>query len=381
MSVAVVRAAPATRWILVTLTGADGTAGYGEASLNGKEASVLAAFSARAELVVGHDAGALPQRIAAWEIPTLAEAAAASALDQAAWDLAARGRGVSVATALGGARRAEMRVYANINRRTRDRSTAGFVASALAARDAGHEAFKIAPFDEVDLRRCTDGEGREAVAPGLARIAAVRSAVGARRLMVDCHWRLDAPTAAYVVDAAAELGLYWVECPLPETPDNLPAIRALRDRANRLGVKLAGCETMVREEGFRPFLEARAYDVIMPDVKYAGGLRTILAIEAAARRAAAAISLHNPTGPVCHAASLQVSGVLRDPDLLEMQFDETPVFDTLQSVSLPMARGGCVALPGSVGMGLSLNTEVFRSDIVTVFRDSRLSTRNEERKP
>ncbi len=48
-----------------------------------------------------------------------------------------------------------------------------------------------------------------------------------------------------------------------------PALKRLRARANAAGMRLAGCETEVRREGFRPFLKAGAYDVMMPDVKYA----------------------------------------------------------------------------------------------------------------
>ena len=359
----------------------DGVVGYGEASLNGQEDAVLAAFKARADLVIRHAAAALPERLQPgicrrWprrrqprplirRHGIFRRAGAASRLPRR-W----AGRGVKI-----------VRVYANINRRTRDRSPTGFAASVSAARAAGHEAFKIAPFDEADAERCASGEGREAVAPGLARIAAVHSAIGSRRLMIDCHWRLDATTAAYVIDAAAELGIYWIECPIPEITVNLPAIRALRERANRLGVNLAGCETMVREQGFRPFLEARAYNVIMPDVKYAGGLRTILALEEAAACVETVVSLHNPTGPVCHAVSLQVSAALREPDLLEMQFDETPIFDSLQSRALPAARDGCVSLPTFPGTGLLLDAEAFRNDTVTVLRGTRHPIRNEERNP
>ncbi len=71
--------------------------------------------------------------------------------------------------------------------------------------------------------------------------------------------------------------------------------------------------------------------------------------------------------------------MLDDPDLLEMQFDETPVFDTLQSELLPMARRGCVTLPSVAGIGLSLDADVLRSGDVTVFAEPNTPTRNEER--
>lgn len=98
-------------------------------------------------------------------------------------------------------------------------------------------------------------------------------------------------------------------------------------------------------------------------------------------RAGTAISLHNPTGPVCHAASLQVSAALHDPDLLEMQFDETPLFEALQSTAVPAARGGAIDLPTEAGLGLQLDAQTLRRASVTFDRFGPHHKNNEERKP
>ncbi|HEX8013067.1 MAG TPA: hypothetical protein VF814_19395, partial [Casimicrobiaceae bacterium] len=45
----------------------------------------------------------------------------------------------------------------------------------------------------------------------------------------------------------------------------LTTIRALRGFANARRVLLAGCEEMSLLDGFMPYLEADAYDVLMPD--------------------------------------------------------------------------------------------------------------------
>ena len=160
-----------------------------------------------------------------------------------------------------------------------------------------------------------------------------------------------------MIDAAAELDVHWIECPLPETDGNLKAIAALRDHANRRGVLLAGCEEMIRSEGFAPFLEAGAYDVIMPDVKYAGGMEEMLRLSDTADRHSVQVSLHNPSGPVCHAASLHFTAMLDKPDLLEMQFDETPLFDGIQE-GLNSVLHGSVMLPAKPGLGLSLKEDM-----------------------
>ena len=247
-------------------------------------------------------------------------------------------------------------VYANINRRTVDRSPEGFAASACAALAAGHAAFKIAPFDEATAAARAAGDLASAIRQGLARIAAVRDAIGAdRRLMVDCHWRLDEEAASTVIAAAAELGLHWVECPLPETPDHLAALRRLRGLANARGVRLAGCEEAIGVAGFAPFLAAGAYDVVMPDVKYVGGLGELRRLAEVAARSGVLVSPHNPSGPFSHAASLQISSVLPGCDRLEMQFDESPLFAGLVRERFPPIARGMAGLPAGPGCGVTLD--------------------------
>src|SRR5262249_21359239 len=157
-------------------------------------------------------------------------------------DVAAQSLGQRLALALGPTPRDMIGLYANINRGTRDRSPAGFAARALEVKQRGFDALKIAPFDEV---RPGEATSASAIDGGLARIAAVRAAVGSElRLLVDCHWRLTETAALDVLREVEPLKLYWFECPLPEEQGNFDALRRLRSRANAHGVRLAGCEMM-----------------------------------------------------------------------------------------------------------------------------------------
>lgn len=175
-----------------------------------------------------------------------AGAAVACAIDQALWDIASRRERKPLHATLGAARRAEIPLYANINRRTLDRSPSGFAASARHAIAHGFDAIKIAPFDGV-----RPGSG-DAVAAGIARAAAVRAEIGStRQLFVDCHWRFDADTTKRALDALLELGIAWFECPIAEIPANLGSLRDLRARANAGAAVLAGCETETGLDGFR----------------------------------------------------------------------------------------------------------------------------------
>jgi galactonate dehydratase len=281
----------------------------------------------------------------------------ASAIDAALWDIEAQRARRPLAALLGTPRRSGIALYANIDRRTRDRHPAGFRASATVASRRGHRAIKIAPFDGVEPSSLHSARGRWEIDRGLERIAAVRQAIGPEaHLLVDCHGRFDEAGAAEVLRRMEPLGIFWLECPLPEALDNFSAIRRLRSLANDRGIALAGCGVQTGLAGFRPFIEAGLYDIVMPDVTYAGGLAEMRRIADFAASRGVRCSLRNASGPISHAASLHVSAVLDDFDFLEQQFDESSLFRAI-CPALPIQRNGSTALPRGTGLGVTLDDE------------------------
>ena len=358
MTVKLARISDRTRWVFVEIERADGRVGTGEATLAGREEAVVEAAAGLASALGAmgpHDRFA-PSTMA---LPaTLEEAAAASAIDTALWDLEAQDSQSRLVDALGGAKRVTVPLYANINRRTKDRSPAGFAQSARDALLAGFDSLKIAPFDEVTTESCASGQGIAAMRAGVARIAAVRDAMGpARRLMVDCHWRFDEATTSRLIEAVAEYDLHWIECPVPEVTAAIPSLVRLRDRAASHGIRLAGMEQGIGLASFRPFCEAGCYDVMMPDVKYVGGLREMLRCADEFARHGIEISPHNPSGPIAHAASLHASAAMSAFDMLELQFDESPLFHALVGGALPDVTGGASAVPEAPGLGVRLGED------------------------
>jgi galactonate dehydratase len=109
-------------------------------------------------------------------------------------------------------------------------------------------------------------------------------------------------------------------------------------------MRLAGAETFTGVEGFRPLLEQGLYDVVMPDVKYAGGLAELMRIAELAEKHGAACSLHNPSGPICHAHSIHVSAALAGAERLEYQHGETPLFYAI-APGLEAPLDGMMRLP------------------------------------
>lgn len=339
------RVTPRTTWTFARVDADDGAQGWGEGTLEGHAKEVEEKINAFHAKLRGREIAA---PIALGPIPDeLVKAAAHSAVDQALWDLAARAADRPLAELLGGAKRSRVALYANINRGTVDRSPAGFAARAAEAAVLGFGAIKIAPFDGVSQSE------KRSIGAGYARIAAAAQAIAKRaELQVDCHWRFDEPAAVQAVAECARMGVVWFECPLPEKQDQYAAIRRLRSKANAAGMRLAGAELFIGAEGFRPLLEQGLYDVVMPDVKYAGGLGECLRIAALAARHGVACSLHNPSGPVCHAHSLHLSAALDSSERLEYQHGETPRFYAI-APGLGEPMQGSARLPGPLTIDLS----------------------------
>jgi galactonate dehydratase len=358
-----------TDWTFVRLGTEDGCIGWGEATLQGSATAVHAHVRRLAPAIKERKLSSLTEikDIVGSCGRDAAEAAAISAIDQALIDVMAQERGETLARMLGEPRRTTIGLYANINRGTLDRSPAGFAARAVEAVTSGFDAIKIAPFDGVRPEISDKTEAAKTLAAGLDRIAAVRAAIGPQvRLLVDCHWRLTEASAGDVLREVEPLKLYWLECPLPEEACNFAALRRLRSRSNAIGVRLAGCETMIGREGFQPFLDAGVYDVVMPDVKYAGGVRELGRIAETAASFGVACSPHNPSGPIAHAHSLHLSAHLELFPFLEFQYGESPLFFDFVDGPLPDPRSGRSDLPQGIGLGVGLGGAALRERLIGI---------------
>jgi len=342
-----------TKWAFIEVEDSLGAVGTGEATLTLQEAALAAQLRDIGPSLLGKlaDPALLIPLLDPHNLP---RAAIISALDQALSDLCAQHAGISLCTMIG-LKRDRVGLYANINRRTWNRSPEGFAESAQVALDAGFHALKVAPFDEVT----PDTASLEAAAPGLARIAAVKAMLPADvALYVDCHWRFTQAMAAELVAPLHECGVAWYECPLVEVEENIPSLRALHHKANAAGMVLVGLEKGVGSDIFESFARGGAYDVMMPDIKYIGGISAMMRTGEVLRRHGVTISPHNPTGPICHAASLAICGALAVPGLLELQYDETPYFDRLVGGVLDAPKAGTAAVPSTPGLGVALDAAV-----------------------
>src|SRR4029434_601646 len=123
---------------------------------------------------------------------------------------------------------------------------------------------------------------------------------------VDCHWRFDAARAEALIRTLRDIAPYWIECPISEHPAQFAAIARLRSIAHECGTRLAGGEAIVAIEQAESMCAAELYDVLMPDIKYAGGYRGMMARSRVCATNGVAFSPHNPSGSIAHIASVHL---------------------------------------------------------------------------
>jgi galactonate dehydratase len=364
---------PKTNWSFVRVELNDGIIGWGECSMNSWERAQAGFAAEFGESLKGRSFQS------ASDIESICECfpdspggliahSVKSATEQALLDGLARYRGKTIYALLAAERdlpieRSAVAVYAHINGATQPRTSTGFEQSAKKAVASGFRGVKLAPFDSVLPSNCERPETLRLIDQGIARVFAVREAVGREvSVKVDCQWRFTAKVAAVVLDKLRAAQLDWFEYPISEQPEHHGAIRALRARANANNVRLAGAGTQTNVQGFRTFIENGLYDAITPDVKYCGGIQSLLDIAALAAKYGVQTAPHNATGPVGNFASLQVCAIAASCDLLEYPFDESQLLRDVVFNVHPTLRDGQFLIPNDIGVGAQCDMLAFEQN-------------------
>ncbi len=288
-------------------------------------------------------------------------AAAMSALRSAMLDAQAQRAGVPMWELLNPAAAdgsSPVRLYGNINRSMLpnddgpvDRSPEAFAKAATRAVDEGFTTVKCAPFDECRAPFDSAGLPSE-TANGLARVAAVREAVGEDvDVFVDCHSRFDLESSLALRHELERLGVDWYEEPVAFEAHRSD-LAAIRSDAPML---VAGAETAYGERLFKALMTDRVVDVVMPDVKYCGGVGEAFAIGRAIEPDfPGGVSIHAPAGPIALLGSAHATRAFGGTRPLEHAIYEV---DWRSTAITPAERieDGCIVIPDGSGLGASLN--------------------------
>ena len=284
---------------------------------------------------------------------------AISGIDIALWDLLGKATGQPVGRLLGGRYRERVQPYASLlmdePEKLRDHL--------LAVKAQGFRAFKIGwgPF------------GRRNAATDEAIVRAAREAVGPEsKLMVDAggsdaYWTNGYKWALNAARMLADYNIDWFEEAL--SPDALEDYVKLREHSP---VPIAGGEVLTRRQAFQPWLAARAFDIVQPDVTKVGGISEERRIGWMAQEYGVRFIPHGWNTAVGLAADLQLASAFPGTDLVEY-LTGSPFIDDITVGGWPLDGDGMLAIPNAPGLGLELNLEAVRkysgvSDLINTSR-------------
>jgi L-rhamnonate dehydratase len=188
---------------------------------------------------------------------------ALSGLDNALWDAWGKAEGKSVAQLLGGPQTDYIPCYATNP-------------PPVEAVRLGFRAVKV-----HFTRPATEDEAIE-------RMAAVRAAIGPEvQLFSDTHGNWDFEGTLRLAEAFAELGVGWMEEPLPEMD-----LELYGELCRRSPVPIAGGEHEYTVRGFRELARHKAHKVWQPDATWTGGMTQMKAVYALGRQEGVRVCPH-----------------------------------------------------------------------------------------
>ncbi|MBI4601530.1 MAG: mandelate racemase/muconate lactonizing enzyme family protein [Planctomycetes bacterium] len=369
--------APGRTLVVILVKTDEGLTGVGEAGLQRRWKAIEGAVEHLKRWLIGED----PMRIEhLWQRMSRGGfypadrliGSAISGIDIALWDIKGQALGVPVYELLGGRCRDHVECFfqpgyltsaaahpraASHPRETgaapEDPAAEASEAAAAARRyvEEGYRYFRIAP---------SPGKGafrpRDAARRAIAQLRAVREAVGhAVELMVDLHTRLDPPEAVRFCLECEPLDVFVVEDPIrSEHPAGYRRIR----RQTR--VPLAAGEQWASKWEFRAAIEEELIDYARVDLCIAGGLTEGRKIAAMAEAHLVKLLLHNPLGPVCTAASLQLDLACDNAGPQEVLWPPQSMLPDVFQCDFAMERGRLTA-PASAGLGVRFDAEAAKA--------------------
>jgi galactonate dehydratase len=286
-------------YLFIRLRTDTGISGVGEASLEWQEKTVQTLAH---EWVEGRVVGCDPfdiERVVGDLIRDQYQGGATvmtaiSAVEIALWDIMGKACGQPVYRLLGGRYHARIAAYAN-GWYGGAYTPAEFAERAREAVGRGYYGLKFDPFGTA-WKEMTPDQAEESI----ARVAAVREAVGARvQLYIEFHGRLSAGMAVQIIRDLAPYRPTW--CEEPVAPQDIELLAEVR-RASPCPI--ASGERLYTLADFHRLFSQRAVDVVQMDISHCGGLSVSKKIAALASAYDIRIAPHCSVGPVALAAAL-----------------------------------------------------------------------------
>ena len=264
--------------------------------------------------------------------------AALGGIDIALWDILGKSLDAPVWRLLGGRKAARMPAYASGG--WADADNIGAQLTGYVAR-GGFKAVKM----RVGVM---DGDAQSSA----KRVKAARAALGQGiGLMCDAHGTFSVPEAKRFCRLVEECDLMWFEEPV--TADDKRGYAEIRAAT---AIPIAAGESEFTRHDFRDLIDARAIDVLQPDLAICGGITEAMRIAALASAYNLRLAPHLWAGAPAFAAGMHVAAAAPAGFILEYSLGANPMLQDLVEEKFSV-KDGMVDIPERPGLGLTIDQD------------------------
>ena len=343
--------------LLVKIETDEGIFGWGESGLSGREKAVMGAIEHYAQFLIGRDAfaiGALWQemyRSQYFEGGRVLQAAI-SAIDVALYDIKGKALGVPVYQLLGGKQRNHIPTFAS----TDAPPGPEMIDQAKMLIEHGWTAIRLSPADHQSSGRY---EPRESIPVTAKWCVNAREELGdAVVLGIDYHHRLSVAEAASFCQKMPSGTLDFLEEPIrDETPEAYESLRKLTNIPFAIGEEFAS------KWQFLPYIERDIHQYNRIDICNVGGLTEAMKIAGWSEAHYVDLMPHNPLGPVCTAATVQLCAAVANFSWLETRSSpaEKLGFDNVEFFPVqPRIENAVYVVSDAPGLGVEVNEALIK---------------------
>jgi galactonate dehydratase len=288
----------------------------------------------------------------------------ASGIDIALWDLAGKLLNQPVNVLLGGRFRETIPMYSHGEEVDMlDKASCRDWAARIKARPEGFTVYKNNLNEPLGVPQGVYAPSLTTQQVRNARVAFenARAAVGDEiDIAVHAHGELDAPSSIRIALAVAGMNPRWFEDPMnPVFHQGWMDLRRSTTVPILTGEKLE----MVRQ--FRPFLDSGAIDIVHPDLAFSGGITGVKKIADYAALSRTPVALHNVGSLVMTYANAQFASTIQNLFMVESALAHKGRYvEAMAASNGPVVKGGQMQIPAGAGLGLDLNEDYMRRNLL-----------------
>lgn len=345
-------------YVFVKLETDAGVIGWGEGTLEGKAAAVIACINDFRDFIIGSDPMQVEHHWQSMYVHTFYRAgpvigSAISGIDQALWDIRGKILGLPVYKLLGGPIDPRgVRGYYHARAQTLEelaRLRENAVSQGISCFKSGIPGY----YEWI--------ETHAKITRAVRAMQMLREGLGPEiDIGVDFHAKTSPSVASIMVKEVEPLNLLFIEEPCP--PENVKAMARI---ARRSTTPIATGERLVASFSCRELIEMGVVDILQTDINHVGGITALWKVAAMAEASGISMAPHACEGPVGGLATLHVDAAMPNflvqevcsgvqPEMKEKVWEEWLGFPALRMVD------GRFPLPEKPGLGFDLSEDALK---------------------